>query len=143
MKTFIPNSQTVERKWYLVDASELSVGRMATEVADILRGKHKPTFVPSQDTGDFVIIINAQDVVLSGNKWEQKTYHRHSGFQGGLKSRTAKKLHEDDSTAIVEKAISGMIPRARLKKKILSKLFIYSGNEHPHAGQQPEPISFK
>jgi len=143
MKTLIANSKTIQRKWYIVDASELPVGRIATEVANILRGKNKTTFNPSQDMGDYVVIINSDKIVLTGRKWDQKMYYKHSGYKGGLKSRTASKLHEDDSTSIIYKAIAGMVPPTRLKTPVLSKLFIYSGNEHPHDGQKPETISFK
>lgn len=140
MKTLLADSNKIERKWYVVDASQLPVGRLATELADILRGKSKPTFNPSQDMGDYVVVINSENVQLTGKKWEQKMYHRHSGYIGGIKSKTAKKLHEDEPTAIIYKAVAGMIPRTRMKKDILKKLFIYTGMEHPHAGQKPEEL---
>lgn len=143
MKTLISNSKTIQRKWYVVDASELPVGRIATEVASILRGKNKPTFNPAQDMGDYVIVINSAKVVLTGKKWDQKMYHKHSGYNSGLKSKTAAKLHQDDNTAIIYKAIAGMVSATRLKKPILTKLFIYPGSEHPHVGQKPETVSFK
>lgn len=142
MKTLTPNSKTMTRKWYLVDASQMPVGRLATEIADILRGKNKATFTPSQDTGDYVVIINSNNVQLTGNKWNDKMYYKHSGFLGGLKSKTATKLHEDNPTAIIKTAIAGMIPRTRIKKQVLSKLFIYADMEHPHAAQQPETLTF-
>lgn len=130
------------RKWRVLDAEGKVLGQVATLVADTLRGKNKPTWHPSIDCGDHVIIINADKVVLTGNKDAKKLYYSHSGYPGALKQTTAKKLRETYPERILEKAITGMIPRNRLRKHVLSKLYIYAGAEHPHAGQNPEPLSF-
>ncbi|PIQ77951.1 50S ribosomal protein L13 [Candidatus Peregrinibacteria bacterium CG11_big_fil_rev_8_21_14_0_20_41_10] len=143
MKTLIPNSKQIERKWYVVDASLLPLGRLATVIADTLRGKNKTTFLPSQDMGDHVIVINSQNIKLTGNKWDDKKYYRHSGYIGSLKTTTAKKLHEDKPTEIIKLAVAGMIPRNRLKKGVLEKLYVYTGMEHPHEAQQPETLKLK
>ncbi len=140
MKTFIPNAKTMPRKWYIVDASTAPLGRLATFIADTLRGKNKPTFTPSQDTGDYVIVINAEQVVLTGKKETDKIYYRHSGYLGGLKKEAAGKLRERKPEKIIFEAVRGMIPRTRLYKPILAKLHIYSGAEHPHEAQQPEEL---
>lgn len=143
MKTFMANNQTVERKWFVIDAAGKRVGRLATEVATVLRGKHKPTFTPHVDCGDYVIIINAKDVELTGNKWDDKKYYRHSQYPGGLRETTAKRLNETFPERIVEFAIKGMLPKGRLGRQMYTKLFVYAGNEHPHAAQQPEVLELK
>ena len=137
MKTTFVNTQLVERQWYVLDAEGKTLGRFATEVANILRGKHKPSFSPSHDTGDNVIIINAEKLHLTGKKLDQKMYFSHSGFPGGLKSKNAQELILGKPEKIVFEAIKGMIPRTRIRKDILSKLHIYTGSEHPHEAQKP------
>ena len=136
------SADEVERRWYVVDAQDLVLGRMSTKIASVLRGKHKPTFTPHSDTGDHVIVINAEKVVLTGRKREQKTYYRHSGYMGGIKSITADKLlasaHAD---RVVRAAVRGMLPRNSLGRQMLSKLRVYSGPDHPHASQKPEELS--
>jgi len=129
------------RKWYVIDASGLVLGKVSTLAANILRGKTKPNWHPSVDCGDNLIIINADKVVLTGKKEDQKLYYSHSGYPGALKSVTAKKLRETYPERILQKSIAGMIPRNRLKRHIVSKLYVYAGAEHPHAGQNPEPLS--
>ncbi|MFT7184091.1 MAG: large subunit ribosomal protein L13 [Oceanicoccus sp.] len=129
------------RKWYILDAEGIVLGQIATKVANILRGKNKAIWHPSIDCGDNVIIINAEKVVLTGNKEEQKKYYSHSGYPGALKTVTAKKMRETFPERILEKAIAGMISRNRLKKHILTKLHVYAGSEHPHTGQNPETLS--
>lgn len=136
--TFMANPQNVERKWYVVDAEGKTLGRLATEVATLLRGKHKPTFTPHVDCGDYVVIINAEKIHLTGNKWNNKLYYRHSGHIGGIKVRTAKEFNEKQPERMVEYAVKGMLPHNRLGRQTFKKLFVYSGSEHPHTAQQPE-----
>ncbi len=136
--TFMANAQNIERKWYVVDAEGKTLGRLSTEVASILRGKHKPTFTPHVDCGDYVIVINAEKIELTGNKWSQKFYAHHSGYPGGLKVKTAKVMNATQPERMLELAITGMLPKGRLGRQIGKKLYVYSGNEHPHAAQQPE-----
>lgn len=131
----------ITRKWYVVDAEGKTLGRLAARVAAILRGKHKPIFTPNVDTGDHVIIINASKIHLTGDKFKTKTYIRHTGYPGGLRSVTAEQLHEKHPTALLELAIKGMLPKTPLGKQMARKLKIYPGAEHPHAAQQPEPLS--
>ena len=135
------SADQVERRWYVVDAQDLILGRLATRVATVLRGKHKPSFTPHADTGDHVIVVNADKVVLTGRKRERKTYYRHSGYMGGIKSITADKLlasaHAD---RVVRNAVKGMLPKNSLGRKMLSKLKVYAGPDHPHASQQPEEL---
>lgn len=135
------SADDVERQWYVVDAEDLILGRLATRIATVLRGKHKPSFTPHTDTGDHVIVVNADKVALSGRKREQKTYHRHSGYQGGITSITADKLLASaHSDRVVRHAVSGMLPKNSLGRKMLSKLRVYAGPEHPHASQKPEEL---
>jgi large subunit ribosomal protein L13 len=143
MKTYMANKDTVERKWYVVDAAGKRVGRLATEVATVLRGKHKPTFTPHVDTGDYVIVINAKQVELTGNKWDQKKYYRHSRYPGHLKETTAKKMNQTFPERIIEFAVKGMLPKGRLGRQMYTKLFVYAGNEHPHQAQKPEELVLK
>lgn len=138
MKTFQISAKEITRKWYLVDAQGKTLGRLATEVADLLRGKRKPTFSPFLDMGDHVVIINAEKVRLTGKKLKQKTYFRHSGYPGGLKSTTAEKLLSQFPERILEHAIRGMLPKNKLGDVIYSKLKVYAGQSHPHEAQQPE-----
>jgi len=140
MKTFIAKEHEVEKKWYLVDASDRILGRLATQIAMRLRGKHKPIFTPHADTGDFVIVINAGKVKLTGRKWTRKKYYRHTGYVGGLKEITAKKLLEKKPTDILRLAVRGMLPKNSLGRRQLKKLKIYAGPEHPHKAQQPETL---
>jgi len=137
------NSNTVERKWFVVDAKGQRLGRLATEVATILRGKHKPTFTPHVDCGDYVIVINAKEVELTGNKWNDKKYYRHSQYPGGLRETTAKKMNQTFPERIVEFAVKGMLPKGRLGRQTYKKLYVYSGAEHPHAAQKPEVLELK
>lgn len=140
MKSFMANPPTVERKWYVVDATDKTLGRLAAEVAKVLRGKNKPTFTPHVDTGDNVIIVNADKVVLTGKKLTQKLYFHHTGYLGGSRFMTAKTLLETNPVKMVEKAVRGMIPKNRLGEQIYSKLHVYAGPEHPHAAQKPEVL---
>ncbi len=137
MKTYMANNQTVERKWFVVDAKGKRLGRLATEVASVLRGKHKPTFTPHVDCGDYVIVINAKEIELTGNKWEDKKYYSHSQYPGGLRTTTAKDLNAKFPERMVEFAIKGMLPKGKLGRQMYKKLFVYAGQEHPHAAQQP------
>jgi large subunit ribosomal protein L13 len=143
MKTYMANSQTVERKWFVVDAAGKTLGRLSTEVASVLRGKHKPTFTPHVDCGDYVIVINAKEVNLTGNKWEDKNYYRHSRYPGGLKTTNAKTMNATFPERIVEFAVKGMLPKGRLGRATFKKLYVYAGSEHPHAAQQPEVLELK
>ncbi len=136
--TFMANAQNIERKWYVVDAEGKTLGRLSTEVATLLRGKHKPTFTPHVDCGDNVIIVNAEKIELTGDKWNKKLYVHHSGYPGGLKSRTAKVMNATQPQKMLEIAIAGMLPKGRLGRQLIKKLFVYSGNEHPHVAQKPE-----
>ncbi|MFC0274169.1 50S ribosomal protein L13 [Metabacillus herbersteinensis] len=136
--TFMANASTIERKWFVVDAAGKTLGRLSTEVASILRGKHKPTFTPHVDTGDNVIIINAEKIELTGKKLTDKIYYRHSQFPGGLKTRTALEMRTNYPEKMLELAIKGMLPKNSLGRQIFKKLHVYSGSEHTHQAQQPE-----
>jgi large subunit ribosomal protein L13 len=140
MKTFMANNQTVERKWFVVDATDKTLGRLATEVASVLKGKHKPTYTPHVDSGDYVIVVNAEKIHLTGKKWDKKLYYSHSGYNGGLSSRTAKETMSKFPTRMVEKAIVGMLPHTKLGRDMARKLFVYAGPEHKHEAQQPETL---
>jgi len=139
-KTYIPPTDTIERKWYVVDAADQRLGRLATEIATVLRGKNKPTFTPNMDTGDFVVVVNAEKVVVTGNKANQKLYRRHSGRPGGMKTETFNQLQNRLPERIIEKAVKGMLPKNALGRKLFTKLKVYAGPEHPHAAQQPETL---
>ncbi|MCT9928637.1 50S ribosomal protein L13 [Planotetraspora sp. A-T 1434] len=141
MRTFSPKPNDVERQWYVIDATDVVLGRLASHVATLLRGKHKPIFAPHVDTGDFVIVINADKVALTGNKLEQKKAYRHSGYPGGLRSVAYGELMEKRPDRAVEKAVRGMLPKNALGRKMAKKLKVYSGAEHPHQAQQP--VSFQ
>jgi len=143
MKTYMANKETVERKWYVVDATGKRLGRLSTEVASVLRGKHKPTFTPHVDTGDYVIVINAENIELTGNKWDDKKYYRHSRYPGGLKETSAKVMKQSHPERLIEFAVKGMLPKGRLGRQMYKKLFVYAGNEHPHTAQQPEAFPYK
>ncbi len=140
MKTFMANAQTVERKWYLVDAEGMTLGRLASQVAAVLRGKNKPIFTPHCDTGDHVIVINADKVVLSGKKLDQKKYYHHSGYPGGLKETPYRRLLAEKPEFAVKHAIVGMLPKGPLGRQMAKKLRIYAGTEHEHAAQMPEVL---
>ena len=140
MKTYVATPATAERNWYVVDASGRTLGRLATQVADALRGKRKPEYTPHVDTGDFVIVVNAEKIAVTGDKLSQKRYYRHSGYPGGLRSRTLREMLERRPEEVVRKAVRGMMPRSRLGRKQLTKLKVYAGPEHPHAAQQPQPM---
>lgn len=143
MSTYMAKPNSFERKWYVIDAAGVPLGRLSTEVARILRGKHKPIFTPHVDTGDFVIVINADQAVLTGKKLTQKMFYRHSNFPGGLKVTPYKRLMEEKPELAVEHAVKGMIPHNRLGRQINKKLFVYSGAEHPHQAQKPEVWEIK
>jgi large subunit ribosomal protein L13 len=141
VKTYAPRARDIERGWYVIDADGAVLGRLASEVAKLLRGKHKPIFAPHADTGDHVIVINARGVRLSGNKLEGKLYQRHSGYPGGLKEVKYERLMSERPAMVVEKAVRGMLPKNRLGRKMIGKLAVYEGAEHPHAAQSPVPLA--
>lgn len=143
MKTFVPKLDEIQRDWYVVDAEGQTLGRLAVQVANVLRGKHKPTFTPHMDCGDFVVIINAEKIGTTGNKEEQKLYRHHSGFPGGFKIETLRSLRERRPEAILERAIKGMLPHSRLGARQITKLKVYVGAEHPHAAQSPKKLEIK
>ena len=139
MRTYSPKPSDVTRQWHVIDASDVVLGRLASQTAKLLRGKHKPIFAPHVDTGDFVIIVNADKIALTGNKREQKMAYRHSGYPGGLRTVSYATLLEKDPRRAVEKAVRGMLPHNRLGRQLIGKLKVYAGPEHPHAAQQPAP----
>jgi large subunit ribosomal protein L13 len=141
MRTYSAKTGEIERNWYVVDASEFRLGRLATQIATVLRGKHKATFTPHIDTGDFVIVVNASQVNLTGNKLNQKSYHRYSGYVGGLKSVGAREVREHDPERMIQQAVKGMLPKNKLSRALLKKLKVYGGADHPHVGQNPQPFS--
>jgi large subunit ribosomal protein L13 len=141
MKTFIAKKEEAERNWVLIDAADKVVGKVAVEIASILRGKTKPVFTPHVDTGDFVVVINAEKVQLTGNKLEQKTYYHHSGYMGGIKAATAKDLMAKNPEEILKHAVKGMLPKNSLGKSMFKKLKIYTGSNHPHEAQMPKAIN--
>lgn len=143
MKSFMQKKETVERKWYVIDAAGKPLGRIATLAATYLRGKNKPTFTPHIDCGDNIIIINAEKVLLTGNKEEKKIYYNHSMYQGGLRERTAKVMRERYPEEMVERAVKGMLPHNRLGRQMYRKLFVYKGSEHKHLAQKPEVLEVK
>ena len=140
MKTYVATPATRERNWVVVDATGQTLGRLATQIADTLRGKRKPEFTPHCDVGDFVIVVNAERIAVTGNKLEEKRYYRHSGYPGGLKTRTLAEMLDRRPEEVIRKAVKGMLPRTRLGRAQLRKLKVYAGPEHPHAAQQPEPM---
>lgn len=139
-KTYIPDVDPNKGKWWLVDAEGLTLGRAASRMAEVLRGKHKPTFTPHLDTGDHIVVINAEKVKVSGRKFIQKKYYHYSGYPGGLKSRTLQQMLDKHPERVVEKAVWGMLPKGRLGRKIYKKLHVYAGESHPHSSQKPEPL---
>jgi large subunit ribosomal protein L13 len=140
MKTWTAKTHEVERRWYVVDAEGQTLGRLATRIADTLRGKKKPEYTPHIDTGDFVVVVNADKITVTGKKLEQKIYYRHSGYPGGLRERTLAEELERRPTEVLRKAVKGMLPRNRLARQQITKLKIYAGPEHPHQPQNPEPL---
>ena len=140
MTTFMANASNIERKWYVIDAKGKPLGRVAAKAAVMLRGKHKTTYTPHVDCGDNIIIINAKDVVLTGNKLKQKIYYNHSGYTGGLRERTAKEMKENYPVEMVERAVKGMLPKGRLGRQMYKKLFVYEGSEHNQKAQKPETV---
>ncbi|HEY6083031.1 MAG TPA: 50S ribosomal protein L13 [Chitinophagaceae bacterium] len=141
-KTNSANSATVQRNWYVVDAANQTLGRMSAKIAAVLRGKNKPYYTPHVDCGDFIIVVNADKILLSGNKMEDKEYITYSGYPGGQKKETAKNLLRRRPEAVVERAVKGMLPKNRLGRQMYKKLFVYTGEAHPHAAQQPQPLTF-
>ena len=142
MNTYMASPKTIERKWYVVDAEGLTLGRLASEVAKVLRGKNKPIFTPHIDTGDYVIVVNADKIAVTGKKMEQKRYYRHSDYIGGLKSVSLREMMEKKPEEVVRKAVKGMLPKGPLGSEMISKLHVYAGSEHPHAAQKPEALTF-
>ena len=140
MKTYVAKEQEVEKKWFLIDAKDKILGRLATQIAMRLRGKHKPIFTPHADTGDFVVVVNADKVVMTGRKWTNKKYYRHSGYTGGLKEITAEKLIQKKPEDVLKFAVRGMLPKNSLGRRQLKKLKVYAGPDHPHQAQQPENL---
>lgn len=141
--TFMANAQNVDRKWYVIDAQGQTVGRLASQIATVLRGKHKPTYTPHVDCGDHVIVINADKVVFTGKKLDQKLYRRHSGYAGGLKETTARDMLNAHPERVIMYAVKGMLPKNSLGRQMLTKLRVYAGTEHNHEAQQPEVLTFK
>lgn len=140
MKTYVTKPADVERSWYVVDAEGQTLGRVASKVATILRGKHKPIFSPSVDTGDFVIVINAEKIAVTGNRLDQKEYHRHSGYPGGLTTITMRTQLKQKPERVLQAAVRGMLPHNALGRKMYKKLKVYAGDQHPHKAQQPKPL---
>jgi len=142
-KTYVATPSTRQRDWYVVDAEGKTLGRLATRIADALRGKRKPEYTPHIDTGDFVVVVNAEKIVVSGNKLQDKRYYRHSGYPGGLRSRTLSEMLDRQPEDVIRKAVKGMLPRNRLARAQLTKLKVYAGPDHPHAAQQPKPLEIE
>ena len=143
MKTFSAKTETVKRDWYVVDAAGKTLGRLSSELASRLRGKHKPVYTPHVDTGDYLVVINAEKIAVTGKKLTDKLYHRHSGYPGGLKTRTLNDMLERRPEEVIRLAVKGMLPRNRLARKQLTKLKVYAGPDHPHAAQKPQPMETK
>lgn len=139
-KTFTPKAADLSHDWWLVDAADLPLGRLASEVAQLIRGKHKPTFAPHVDGGDFVVVVNAEKVAVTSGKSQEKIYYRHSGYPGGLKEETFESLLERRPEQVIERAVRGMLPKNRLGRQLINKLKVYAGPDHPHAAQQPKPL---
>ncbi len=140
MKTFMATPADIERKWYVVDAEGKTLGRMAAEIANVLRGKNKPIYTPHMDTGDYVIVVNAEKVKVTGKKLNQKVYYSHSDYVGGMKETTLKEMLEKHPERVIEHAVRGMLPKGTLGRQMYRKLFVYAGPEHKHAAQKPEPL---
>ena len=142
MKTFMASPATIDRKWYVVDATGMTLGRLASEVASVLRGKNKPIFTPHMDTGDYVIVVNAEKVAVTGKKLDQKIYYHHSDYVGGMKSTTLREKLNKKPQDVIEHAVRGMLPKGPLGRQMYKKLFVYAGPEHKHAAQKPETLTF-
>jgi len=140
MNTFSAKAETVERDWYVVDAENKVLGRLAAEIARRLRGKHKPEYTPHVDTGDYIVVVNAEKVAVTGNKYENKMYYHHTGYPGGIKAKSFRDMIDSHPTRVIEKAVKGMLPRNKLGRAMLSKLKIYAGAEHAHRAQQPKTL---
>ena len=141
MKTFSPTPKDIDRKWYVVDAQDQVLGRLATQIAHRLRGKHKPEFAPHMDNGDFIIVVNCDKINVTGTKMDKKLYYRHSGWVGGLKSTTLADMLAEKPERVLVAAVKGMLPKNRLARHMLKKLKVYAGPEHPHTAQQPQPLT--
>ena len=141
MKTYSAKSETVKRDWYVIDAADKTLGRMATEIANRLRGKHKPEFTPHVDTGDYIVVVNAEKVKVTGKKTSDKMYYHHTGYPGGIRSISFEKLQEKAPERIIQQAVKGMMPRNKLGRAMLGKLKVYAGSEHPHTAQQPVELN--
>ncbi|MGN0383381.1 MAG: 50S ribosomal protein L13 [Eubacterium sp.] len=142
MKSYMASPSTIERKWYVVDATGYTLGRLSSEIAKVLRGKNKPQFTPHIDTGDYVIVINAEKVAVTGKKLEQKVYYHHSDYVGGMKEQTLKEKLDKQPESVIELAVKGMLPKGPLGREMFKKLYVYAGTEHPHAAQKPEELTF-
>ena len=142
MKTFMASPATIDRKWYVVDATNMTLGRLASEVAKVLRGKNKPIFTPFIDTGDYVIVVNAEKIKVTGKKLDQKIYYRHSDYVGGMKETTLREQLAKKPESVVERAVKGMLPKGPLGRQMYTKLFVYAGPEHKHQAQKPEVLTF-
>ena len=142
MKTFMASPATIDRKWYVVDAEGKTLGRLASEVAKVLRGKNKPIFTPHIDTGDYVIVVNAEKIKVTGKKLDQKVYYRHSGYVGGIKETTLKEMLNKHPERVIEFAVKGMLPKGPLGRQMYTKLFVYAGPDHKHAAPKPEALTF-
>ena len=142
MKTFMASPATIDRKWYVVDATGMTLGRLASEVASVLRGKKKPIFTPHIDTGDYVIVINAEKIAVTGKKLDQKIYYHHSDYVGGMKTATLREKLNKKPEEVIEHAVKGMLPKGPLGREMFTKLHVYAGPEHPHAAQKPETLTF-
>jgi len=140
MKTYTPKAAEIQQEWYVVDAAGKTLGRLATRIATILRGKHKPTYTPHMDMGDFIVVINAEKIQLTGRKRQQKIYYRHSGYMGGLREIPFERMIETHPERVIRLAVRGMLPHTRLGRAMLKKLKVYAGPDHPHLAQQPEPL---
>ena len=143
MRTYVAKPSDRERNWYVVDANGLTLGRLSTQIADTLRGKRKPAYTPHIDTGDFVVVVNAEKIAVTGNKRAAKLYHRHSGYPGGLRTRTFQDMIDRRPEEIIRLAVKGMMPRNRLARKQLTKLKVYAGPAHPHVAQKPQPLEIR
>ncbi len=142
MKTFMASPDTIDRKWYVVDAAGMNLGRLSSEIAKVLRGKNKPIFTPHMDCGDYVVVVNAEKIVVTGKKLDQKIYYRHSEYVGGMKETTLKDMLAKHPERVIEHAVKGMLPKGPLGRAMYKKLFVYAGPEHKHAAQKPEALTF-
>lgn len=142
-QTEMLRNEDIQRKWYVVDATDIALGRLASQVASVLKGKHNPFYTPHVDSGDYVIVINSDKIKLTGNKWNDKLYYRHSGYPGGLRTRNAKEVMDKFPTQMVEKAVKGMLPKTSLGRQMYRKLFVYASGDHPHEAQMPEVLEVK